>query len=157
MTHQTKGFGLKIDANVDGHIPHQALVRVEKGVCRRALDLKNLTSINKALFGDQGRDVCTRRPNGCFHDIKLTRCILVPQRTCQIRFGAILGVTEQTFYTLFLGVGIVLLCHQDVVQFDGHLLDHGVKEIVDGNHILVCNIRSMGIQVGFSTRGNKVV
>ena len=55
-----------------------------------------------------------------------------------------LGVTEQAFHIRFVGVGVVLLCHQGVVQFDGHLLDHGVKEIVDGNHFLVCDIRSIG-------------
>ena len=33
---------------------------------------------------------------------------------------------------------------QFVVQFDGHLLDHGVQEIVDGNHFLVIDIRSIG-------------
>ena len=33
---------------------------------------------------------------------------------------------------------------QGVVQFDGHLLDHGVQEIVDGNRFLVCDIRSIG-------------
>ena len=117
---------------------------MEKGACRRALDVMNLASITKGLSGDRRRDVCTRRPTGCFHDIKLPRCILVPQRTCQIRFGAILGVTEQTFQIRFIGVGIVLFCHQGVAQFDGHLLDHGLKEIVDGNHfLLVCDIRSI--------------
>ena len=58
MTHQTKGFGLKVDAHVDGHIPHQVLVGVEKDVSRRVLDLENIASINKGLPGDQGRDAC---------------------------------------------------------------------------------------------------
>ena len=109
-------------------------------VCRRVLDLKNLASINKGLSGDQGTDVYTLSPTGCFHEIKLPRSILVPQRTCQIRFGAILGVTEQAFH---IRVRIVLLCHQGVVQFDGHSLDHGVQKIVDGNHFLVIDIRSI--------------
>ena len=30
------------------------------------------------------------------------------------------------------------------MQFDGHLLDHGVQEIVDGNHFLVIDSRSIG-------------
>ena len=34
--------------------------------------------------------------------------------------------------------------HQGVVPFDGHLLDHGVQEIVDGNHFLVIDSRSIG-------------
>ena len=143
MTHQAKGFGLKIDANFDGHIPHQVLVCVEKAVCKRALNLKNLASINKPLFGDQGRDFCNRRPTGCFNDIKLPRCILVLQRTCQIRFGAILGVTKQTFHIRFVGVGIVLLFNHGVFEFDGHLLDLGLKEIIDDNHFLVCDTPSI--------------
>ena len=136
MTHQTKGFGLNVDAHVDGHIPHQVLVGVEKGVCRRA-------SINKGLPGDQGRDVCTQRPTCCFHNVKTPHCILVPQHTCQIGFGAILGVTEQAFQIRFIGVRIVLLRGQGVVQFDGHLLDHGVQEMFDWDDFLVCEIRSI--------------
>ena len=135
---------MEIDANVDGHIPHQVLVGVEKGVCRRALDLKNLASINKLLSGHQGRHVCTRLSCGCFRNVKTPRCILVPQDTCQIGFGAVLRVTEQTFHVGFVGIGVVLLRHQGVVQFDGHLLDHGVQEIVDGNHFLVIDSRSIG-------------
>ena len=141
VANQTKGFGLKIDEHVDGYIPHQILVGVQKGVCRRALDLNNLASINKGLPGDKGRNVCTRRPTCSFRNVKTPRCILVPQHTCQIRFGARLGVTEQAFQIRFIGVRIALLRGQGVVQFDGHLLDHGVQEIVDGNHFLVCDIR----------------
>ena len=33
--------------------------------------------------------------------------------------------------------------HQGIVQFDGHLLDHGLQEIVDGNHFLVIDSRSI--------------
>ena len=36
-----------------------------------------------------------------------------------------------------------MLCHQGVVQFDGHLLDHGVQEIIHRNEFLVCDIRSV--------------
>ena len=36
------------------------------------------------------------------------------------------------------------MCHQGVVQFDGHLLDHGVQEIIHWNDFLVCDIRSVG-------------
>ena len=144
MTHQTKGFGLKVDAHVDGHIPHQILVGVVKSVCRRALDLKNLASINKGLPGHQGRDVCTRCPTCCLHNVKTPRCILVPQHTCQIRFGAILGVTEHAFQIRFIGIRIILLRDQGVVQFDGHLLDHGVQEIIDWDDFLVCEILSIG-------------
>ena len=111
-------------------------IRVEKGG-RHSIDM--LQSIKFCLATREG----TSAP-GCFHDIKLPCWILIPQRTCQIRFGAILGVTEQTFHTRFVGVGIVLLFH-GIAQFDGHFfLDHGVKEIVDGNHFLVCDIRSIG-------------
>ena len=38
----------------------------------------------------------------------------------------------------------MLWCHQGVVQFDGHLLDHGVQEIIHWNDFLVCDIRSVG-------------
>ena len=111
----------------------------KKGVCRRALDLKNLASVNKGFSGHQGRDVCTRRFTCCFHN-----SILVPQHTCQIRFGAILGVTEQAFQIRFIGVRIVLLRDQGVVQFDAHLFDHGVQEIINWDDFLVCEIRSTG-------------
>ena len=135
---------MDIDANVDGHVPHQVLVGVEKGVCRRALDLKNLASIDKFLSGHQGRHVRTWLSGGCFHNVKTPRCILVPRDACQIGFGVVLGVTEQAFHVAFVCVGVVLLRHQGVVQFDGHLLDHGVQEIVDGNHFLVIEVHSIG-------------
>ena len=70
---------------------------------------------------------------------------MFPQcHTCQIGFGAVLRVTEQAFHVGFVGVRIVLLCHQGVVQFDGNLLDHGVQEIIHRNDFLVCDIRSVG-------------
>ena len=36
------------------------------------------------------------------------------------------------------------MCHQGVVQFDGHLFHHGVQENVDGDDFLVIDIRSIG-------------
>ena len=135
---------MKVDAHLDGHIPDQVLVGGEKGVCRRALDLKNLASINKGLSGDQGRDLCTWLSSGCFHNVKTPRCILVPQHTCRILLGAILGVTEQAFRIRLVGVRIVLLGDQVVVQFDGHLLDHGVHEIIVWDDFLVGEIGSIG-------------
>ena len=54
------------------------------------------------------------------------------------------GVTEQAFRIRFIGVRIVLLREQVVVQFDGHLLDHGVQEIIHWDGFLVCEIPSIG-------------
>ena len=102
------------------------------------------TSINKGLPGHRERDVCTWLSGGCFHNVKTPRCMLVPQQTCQIRFCDILGVTEQAFQIRFIGVRIVLLCHQGVVQFDWHLLDHGVQETINWDDFLVSEIRSIG-------------
>ena len=121
------GIMMRYDTIVNSHIPHQVFVGVEKGVYRHSLDFENLASISKGFSGYQGRSVCTWRLTGCFHDIQLSCCILVPQRTCQIGFGAILGVTEQTFHIRFVGVGIFLLCHQGVVQVDGYLFDRGAN------------------------------
>ena len=33
---------------------------------------------------------------------------------------------------------------QGVAQFDGHLVDHGVQEIINWDDFLVCEIRSIG-------------
>ena len=99
-------------------------------MCRRALDLKNLASINKGLPGDQGRHVCIWLSTCCFHNVKTPRSIL--------------GVTEQAFQIRFIGVRIVLLRDRGVVQFDGHLLDHGVQEIIDWDDFLVIDICSIG-------------
>ena len=53
-------------------------------------------------------------------------------------------VTGQAFQIRFIGVRIVLLRDQGVVQFDGHFLDHGVQEIIDWDDFLVIEIRSIG-------------
>ena len=44
----------------------------------------------------------------------------------------------------FIGVRIVLFCDQGVVQFDGHLRDHGMQDTIDWDDFLVSEFRSIG-------------